>query len=243
MMNKRTTVFALLLLTLVIYGLKTLLVGDIEGTKKFLFNAMGVLPLNLLLITFIFNKLLGMHTKKALSKKRNMLMNAFFSEFGTTLLRTMVRFDSSRKELLDCSDSIEKWEGEKLIRLRKCFRKYIPVLKIELTELTELHKLLNKQHHYILTLLQHPAMQAHENFSDLVWAMFHLEDELNHRDGEHNLPETDVAHLTGDLLRAYTLLLSQWVEYMGYLKTDYPYLYSLAIRTSPFNEKTSAVIT
>jgi len=125
--------------------------------------------------------------------------------------------------------------------IQKTFDKYVPEIDAEASELVELHRLLNSEHRYMLTLLQHPAMTAHEKFSDLVWAMFHLEDELNHRDGETALPESDVAHLTGDLSRVYCLLISQWVEYMKYLKTDYPYLFSLAIRTSPFSNKSAIV--
>jgi len=89
-------------------------VGDISGTQKFLFNAMGVLPLNLLLMTFIFNKLLTLHTKKSLVQKRNMLMNAFFSEFGNTLLRKMAVLDAKKNVLAECSSEVELWENEKL---------------------------------------------------------------------------------------------------------------------------------
>jgi hypothetical protein len=34
----------------------------------------------------------------------------------------------------------------------------------------------------------------------------------------------------------------QWLDYLRYLKTNYPYLFSLAIRTNPFDEKASPVV-
>ncbi len=57
-----------------------------------------------------------------------------------------------------------------------------------------------------------------------------------------NLPETDYAHLGGDMKRAYTLLILEWQDYMRYLKDNYPYLFSLAIRTNPFEPNASPVV-
>jgi len=48
-----------------------------------------------------------------------------------------------------------------------------------IADLRDIRTLLNNEHQFMLTLLQHPAMNAHEKFYDLVWALFHLEDELN----------------------------------------------------------------
>jgi len=33
------------------------------------------------------------------------------------------------------------------------------------------------------------------------------------------------------------------VDYMRYMKDNYPYLFSLAMRTNPFDRKTSPIIT
>jgi hypothetical protein len=38
-----------------------------------------------------------------------------------------------------------------------------------------------------------------------------------------------------DIRRAYHLLLREWLGYMAHLHADYPYLFSLAVRTNPFN--------
>ena len=48
--------------------------------------------------------------------------------------------------------------------------------------------------------------------------------------------------LTGDMNRAYGNLVRQWVEYMRHLKTHYPYLFSLSIRTNPFDREASPVV-
>jgi hypothetical protein len=49
-------------------------------------------------------------------------------------------------------------------------------------------------------------------------------------------------HLNFDIKRAYILLVNEWLSYMKHLKEDYPYLYSLAVRTNPFNKNPKAEI-
>ena len=56
------------------------------------------------------------------------------------------------------------------------------------------------------------------------------------------LPDTDLEHLAGDIKRAYSLLVHQWLDYMKHLKDHYPYLFSLAMRTNPFDEKASPIV-
>jgi hypothetical protein len=37
------------------------------------------------------------------------------------------------------------------------------------------------------------------------------------------------------MARAYGRLLSEWLRYVEHLKGQYPYLYSFAVRTNPFD--------
>lgn len=41
--------------------------------------------------------------------------------------------------------------------------------------------------------------------------------------------------LSGDIKRAHALLVREWLSHMEHLQRDYPYLFSLAIRTNPFD--------
>jgi len=49
-------------------------------------------------------------------------------------------------------------------------------------------------------------------------------------------------HLAHDVARAYSFLVREWLAYMKHLKDNYPYLFSLAIRTNPFDPQASAVV-
>jgi hypothetical protein len=45
-----------------------------------------------------------------------------------------------------------------------------------------------------------------------------------------------------DINRGYRLLVFEWVTYMEHLKEHYPYLFSLAMRTNPFDPEAQAEI-
>jgi hypothetical protein len=72
--------------------------------------------------------------------------------------------------------------------------------------------------------------------------VFHLAEELSARNQTHNLPDSDYEHLSNDIKRAYGVLVSQWLAYMRHLNRDYPYLFSLALRTNPFDKDASVVV-
>jgi hypothetical protein len=80
------------------------------------------------------------------------------------------------------------------------------------------------------------TLLEHDTFTDMLWAIFHVADELQSRDDLKTLPKSDLDHLSIDILRAYKLLILEWFDYIKYLNREYPFLYSLAIRKNPFNE-------
>ena len=57
-----------------------------------------------------------------------------------------------------------------------------------------------------------------------------------------NMVHSDLDHLKVDMSRAYILVVSEWASYMKHLKNDYPYLFSIAVRTNPFNPEAEIVI-
>ena len=94
----------------------------------------------------------------------------------------------------------------------------------------------------MLGLLENPNLLEHESFTNLLWAVFHLTEELIHRRRLKGLPDSDYKHLSGDIKRIYHLLIAEWLEYMEHLKNDYPYLFSLAMRMNPFDANASVEV-
>ena len=101
--------------------------------------------------------------------------------------------------------------------------------------LTDSKIFLQKNRKFLLALLENPNLLEHETFTDLLRAVFHLTEELDKRNNMYQLPKSDYEHLRKDVERAYNLLIDEWLDYMEHLKNNYPYLFSLAMRTNPFD--------
>jgi hypothetical protein len=95
----------------------------------------------------------------------------------------------------------------------------------------------------MISLLANQALLEHETFTDLLWALTHLGEELAARTGLDALPEPDERHLAGDITRAYALLGAEWLSYLEHLQRAYPFLFSLAVRTNPLDPDASPVVT
>ena len=72
--------------SVLVYLIKYIILGDSRSTYNYIFNALGFLPLNVLLVTLILNKLLSVRAKRDRMVKLNMVIGTFFSEVGTSLL-------------------------------------------------------------------------------------------------------------------------------------------------------------
>ncbi len=74
-------------------------------------------------------------------------------------------------------------------------------------------------------------MKAVGEFTDMLWSVYHVLDELENRDTCIGLPANDMKHLSLDIKRSYQLVIREWVEYMMHLKKEYP-----AMRKNLFSE-------
>ena len=110
-------------------------------------------------------------------------------------------------------------------------------------DLAGLKEFLTARRGFLLGLLENQNLLEHETFTELLWAVFHLMEELDSRRDVLALARPDCEHIAGDIKRAYVILIIEWLAYMRHLKKDYPYLFSLAVRTNPFDPKASVEVT
>jgi len=186
--------------------------------------------------------MLSIREKNHRNEKINMIIGAFFSEAGTDLITYLSGFDQSlnkiRKQLVmnnDCSN-------QNFNLIRKKLKKYHYKIDIDKSALPKLRKFFIDRKDFLLRLMENPFILEHESFAELLMAVFHLAEELEHRNRITQLPEEDLDHLTKDIERVYLLLVHQWLDYMQHLKKNYPYLFSLAIRINPFDPNASAIV-
>lgn len=172
----------------------------------------------------------------------NMLIGVFFTEVGNRLLRVLARYDpkinSVRKDFLVTPE----WSDEEYTNLLKRLNSYGYSIDPDRVDFNELHHFLQEKGELIIRQLENTDMVENETFTELLWAVVHLRDELAARSSLAELPATDIEHLVSDVKRIYLLLTQEWLVYLRYLKNRYPFLFSLALRTNPFVENPSAII-
>jgi hypothetical protein len=107
----------LLILSGLIYLTKFVILGDPLNTYLYVFNSLGFLPINVLLVTLIINQLLSMRAKRERLEKLNMVIGTFYSEVGTSLLTTFSRHDPTISTLSDRLVVRETWTDPEFSRM------------------------------------------------------------------------------------------------------------------------------
>lgn len=176
-------------------------------------------------------------------EKMNMVVGLFFAEIGTELLRIFAATDPQARELGGALDIDGRWDSRRFSKSVTALGGFALTVDPSELDLEKLRSFFKIKSELLLRLLENPNLAEHDEFTNMMRAVFHLKAELFSRDDLTGLPDSDVSHIGGDADRAYGPLTKAWLEHMRYLKDNYPYLYSLAVRTNPFHGETSAVVT
>jgi hypothetical protein len=236
------TGISLISMSIIFYLIAYFLFKNPHHIVEFLIEDIAFMFIEVLLVTLVIHKVLENREKQERMEKLNMVIGTFYSEVGTELLSIIAHMDdgikgsqsrfsvadrSSEKEFQDMCDFLKGHKSE---------------FSLEEIEWSKLKSLLENKKSFLLRLLENPNLLEHESFTELLWAVFHLAEELRYRGTLHELPEEDYRHLTGDMNRVYGELKNQWISYMEHLRKSYPYLFSLAYRTNPFDHNASVII-
>jgi hypothetical protein len=233
---------ALVILSAVLYSIHYAIFHDPHHIFIYMVGDIAFVPIEVLLVTIIVHRLLNQREKRAMLEKLNMVIGVFFSEVGTGLLTIFSdsdpKLDEIKGRMICCAD----WSEKDFLDVSRRLKEHEYGISIEKVDLKELRALLIEKREGLMRLLENPNLLEHETFTQLLQAVFHLTEELANREDIDELPDSDRQHLAGDVKRAYGLLVSEWLDYMKHLKNNYPYLFSLAMRTNPFDESASAVV-
>lgn len=230
---------ALLLLSAATYAVHYLIFRDWAYIGSYMLAEIAFLPIEVLLVSIIIHKLVTERERGERLEKLNMVIGVFFSELGTDLLSTLASHDPKISEVRDALILTQNETDEEFAAVAKRLAGYRCDIDMQRVSLGDMRGALICKRDFLVRLLENPVLLEHESFTGLLFAVFHLIEELAHRDRFENMPPADLAHLKGDMARVYSALLKQWLMYMKHLKGSYPYLFSLALRTNPFDERAS----
>jgi hypothetical protein len=244
MTRKEATLTALLLLlaSAVLYAFDFVARRDGLVELQYGLDNLAFLPLEVLFVTLLLDRVFAEREKRTRRDKMNMVIGTFFSAVGQRLLEFMGRLLADDSAVRDHLALDPTW-GDAQMREAMRFVEGAKLRAFPDPEVLEpLRDLLSTQRDFMLRLLENPILLEHEAFTDVLWAVFHLEEELVARKSLRGLPEADLAHLAIDTERACTRLLLQWLAYMIHLRQAYPFLFSFLARTNPLRPGARAEI-
>jgi hypothetical protein len=174
--------------------------------------------------------------------KLNMVIGVFFSEVGLHLMALFARSDREVEKIRSDLLVTAGWTDEMFRNAGIDLKKYEFSIEMELIDLAVMKDFICCKRDFLVRLLENPTLLEHQSFTNLLRAVFHCMEELAYRDDVENIPQSDKNHLAGDFKRAYRMLINEWLDYMRYLKDNYPFLFHLAMRTNPFDRSASITV-
>ena len=231
----------MIILIIVIYGSNYLVLGDGEHIISYIWTHLGFIPVDILLVAFLLDEIIERKEKEAMFEKLDMLMSTFFSEVGNELISQLSAVNKYKANTENLK-SIKNWTEEdfdnKLTELKSTTTDFSADISPEQREefLENLRTLLAGKREFIINLINNPNLLEKEEFTGLLNAILHLDEELEHRSDLALVNDADFGHLNGDMQRVYEKLVYEWVYYLKYLYKHYLYMIALIIRTNPFDE-------
>jgi hypothetical protein len=224
------------------YALQLAVFRNPHDTFFYMLQDLAFVPVQVLLVTLILNDLMARREKKQLRQKMNMVIGSFFSEMGSDLIATLAGYDTGFAGLRQLLAPDASWTAGQFRAAQKQAAAIRHAIDSRQSDLAPLKDFLLAKRGFVLGLLENQNLLEHETFTDLLWAVTHLAEELQFRPKLSGLPDADHQHLSGDIKRAYSLLLVEWLAYADHLRQAYPFMYSLVVRHNPFNENDTVIL-
>jgi len=242
---KLNTTFKLFLLLVVIssiiYIVQLLIFKSPNQTGYYFLQDLAFMPLHVAIVSLILDGIISARERKERLRKMNMAINAFFGEAGTDLVLMLNTFLTESENFKTELEISGKWNDKDFQKAVKMIKKHDFKMNSRVGDIVELKTLLIAKRPFLLTMLENSNLLEHDTFTDMLWAVFHITDELVARESLIDLPGPDLDHLSLDIKRAYVTLLVEWVHYIEHLQTTYPYLFSMAVRKNPFDDNRSII--
>ncbi len=226
---------ALLAASAALYTIHFLIFRSLSHILIYGLGELAFLPIEVLIVSLVIERLLTASEHRAMLNKLNMVIGAFFSEVGTEFMRRIFLLDQNFEHISQSFQVTPDWPNKRFDTTANQVAGLDFRIRVDCPALASLQEFLVGKREFMLRLLENPNLLEHESFSELLWAVFHLTEELEARSDVSCLSAADRDHLEIDAKRAYVAVLTEWVRYMKHLKTAYPYLFAMAVRMNPFN--------
>jgi hypothetical protein len=227
----------------IMYLIDYLIFRDSQQLLIQLVDDLSFIPISVFLVVVVLERLLARQEKLLIFQKLNMVVGIFFSEVGNTMIHKLINSYEKNDEISKKFSINNSWTRSDFQSAIASSFSVLAKLNVQSIDFEDLKTFLKSKRQFLLNLLENPNLLEHDKFTDLLWAIFHILEELEARPTVTDLTGPDLKHLENDAGRLYEQLISQWLSYAEHLKDKYPYLFSLVVRMNPFLNQPSATIT
>lgn len=227
---------SLIILSIILHVIHYFIYQDIYYLTFYLLEDIAFIPIEVLIVSLLFHRILQQREYEETLEKLNMLIGLFFSEIGNELMIHFVNSGDNKEKLSMMCEDIDEWTDKQFQAKAQELLNTKYIIDIDKINAGTLRNFLCSKHDFLISIMQNPSLLEHESFTELLRVVFHLQDELYHY-GEDGYSKEDLEHLKIDMERVYPYLMYEWCNQMKHMKNNYPYLFSLALRNNPLKEK------
>lgn len=239
-LKKRYFLIILALLSTLLYLADYFIIGSARDIASSFLGNLAFLPVYVIFVTVMIEQIMRERERLAIRSKLNMVIGVFFSEVGNQLLKELSNYVVMCADLRRELQVDGHWKDADFQKALTFLKTYDARIDCSGRNKQQLKNFLVAKRGFLVGLLENQSLLEHDQFTELLWAVFHLVEELEARVSFEDMPKTDMEHINGDIKRAFGHLSREWVLYMKHLKHDYPYLFSLAVRMNPMVEHPDA---
>ena len=171
-------VVILVAVSLVLYLIHFAWFRDLKHIWFWSFTSLAFLPISALVLTLLINRVISARDKAIRLDKLNMLIGVFFSNVGNDLLLRFSDWDPEDQYLRNHFGAPEPWNrlhGKSALAI---LTKHQFSVTVNGLQLVELKAFLYPHVDFLMRLIENPNLLEHENFTQLLRAVFHLAEEL-----------------------------------------------------------------
>ena len=218
-----------------IYTLQLFLFHDWKDTAFYMLQDWAFLPIQIALVTIIVGEIMNEHEKQERLEKTRILTSSFFSDFGTELISLMIPKMINFPSVAANIAMNESWTQKEFDKAAASIQTSALQLACSPDDFRQIKSLLDAKRMTLLVIASNPSLLDHERFTDMLWALFHLNDELAYRTDLDHLSQMDLLQLNVDAQRVLSETLVNWICHLEFLQKEYPYLFQLEVHRNPFS--------
>lgn len=227
-------------LSVILHVVHYLIFRDLHHVLLYFMGDLAFIPFEVFIVSLVIDRVIEGRERKHVLEKLNMLIGLFYSEIGNSLLMKFAHADVETCYTIKDEFKFDFGTTSKdFDRANQIIKEHVCKIDLGQMDLIQLKKELGDHKSLLVNLLSNPSLLENESFSNLLLAVFHLNEELAMRElfeTPSDMSKADADHIKVDIERAYRSLSVEWVSYMRHLKVNYPFLYLTACEKNPFSK-------